>query len=89
MGVRDELRPASSQPFLMGAAAGLDRQGRWSAAAAGAMAIGAAVGPGLAGWLVEGWDYAALGWVSLLSAGISTLAALPACLSSRRDAGSR
>jgi predicted MFS family arabinose efflux permease len=72
-------------PFLMGAAAGLDRSGRWSAAAAGSIAIGAAVGPGLAGWLADGWGYPALGWISLLFAGVSMIAVLPACSAITRD----
>jgi len=72
-------------PFLMGTAAELDRSGRWSAAAAGAMAIGAAAGPGLAGWLADGWGYPALGWISLLFAGVSMIAVLPACSATARD----
>jgi predicted MFS family arabinose efflux permease len=52
-------------PYLMGSVAVLDRMGRWSAAAAGMMTIGAGLAPGTAGLLVELAGYRALGWLSL------------------------
>jgi predicted MFS family arabinose efflux permease len=59
-------------PYILGTAAVLDRLGRWSAAAAAALSIGLAVGPGVAGFLVATFGYGALG----LFMGTTGLAAL-------------
>jgi predicted MFS family arabinose efflux permease len=48
-------------PYLLGTAAALDPLGRWAAAAAGASAVGMALGPGVAGLVVSGSGYPALG----------------------------
>lgn len=52
-----------TQPFIMGAMAALDPYGRVSAAAGGAMTVGAALGPGVGGLLVAAEGYASLGWL--------------------------
>jgi predicted MFS family arabinose efflux permease len=46
-----------SVPYLMGTMATLDARGQWTAAAAGAEAIGASFGPVIAGFLVTGAAY--------------------------------
>jgi predicted MFS family arabinose efflux permease len=48
-------------PYLLGTAAALDPLGRWTAAAAGISAVGVAIGPGVAGLMVSGSGYPALG----------------------------
>jgi predicted MFS family arabinose efflux permease len=49
-------------PYMLGMTAALDRLGRWSAVAIGAMSCGAALGPGLAGLLIGPTSYAQLTW---------------------------
>jgi predicted MFS family arabinose efflux permease len=61
-------------PYVLGVAAALDVEGRWSAATIGAATVGAALGPGVAGPIVAGVGTLALGWVvfaaSLLAAAL-------------------
>jgi predicted MFS family arabinose efflux permease len=66
-----------TSPYLMGLAAALDPQGRISAALSGALLIGAGIGPGLAGVVVEWGAFSALGGVSVLVTGMSAVLLLP------------
>ena len=66
-----------TSPYLMGLAAALDPQGRISAALSGALLVGAGIGPGLAGVVVEWGAFAALGGVSVLVTGISAVLLVP------------
>jgi predicted MFS family arabinose efflux permease len=59
-------------PYFLGTVAALDRFGRWSAAAGGAMSIGVAIGPGVAGWLASDAGYGALG-VLMAATGLASL----------------
>jgi len=49
-------------PYMLGMTAALDRLGRWSAVAIGALSCGSALGPGLAGLLIGPTSYAELAW---------------------------
>jgi predicted MFS family arabinose efflux permease len=53
-----------TQPFMMGAIAALDRQGRVNAAAGAVMTVGAAIGPALGGLLAADGGYGRLGWLA-------------------------
>ena len=66
-----------TSPYLMGLAAALDPQGRISAALSGALLVGAGIGPGLAGVVVEWGAFAALGAGSVLVTGISAALLVP------------
>ena len=66
-----------TSPYLMGLAAALDPQGRISAALSGALLVGAGIGPGLAGVVVEWGAFAALGAVSVLVTGASAVLLIP------------
>jgi predicted MFS family arabinose efflux permease len=66
-----------TQPFMMGAIAALDRQGRVNAAAGAVMTIGAALGPALGGLLAEDGGYGRLGWLAA-ACGLGALALLAA-----------
>jgi predicted MFS family arabinose efflux permease len=66
-----------TSPYLMGLAAALDPQGRISAALSGALLVGAGIGPGLAGVVVEWGAFIALGGVSVLVTGISGVLLVP------------
>jgi len=63
--------------YLMGLAAALDPQGRISAALNGTLLVGAGIGPGLAGRVVEWGAFAALGAVSVLVTALSAFLLLP------------
>jgi hypothetical protein len=64
-------------PYLIGAAAALDRLGRW-AAGAGSMALfGGAIGPVVAGAVLQRFGHGALGWMFLASAVASLAFSLP------------
>jgi predicted MFS family arabinose efflux permease len=54
-------------PYLMGALAAMDDLGRWVVASDGAWTLGDAVGPGIAGTLVERIGYAPLGGLALFT----------------------
>ena len=61
-------------PYLLGTAAALDPLGRWAAAAAGASAVGMALGPGAAGLVVSESGYPALaGFVIACGVGAAVL----------------
>jgi predicted MFS family arabinose efflux permease len=67
-----------TQPFMMGAIATLDRQGRVNAAAGALMTVGAAVGPAVGGVVVaDGAGYGRLGWLAA-GCGLGTLALIGA-----------
>lgn len=66
-----------TSPYLMGLAAALDPQGRISAALSGALLVGAGIGPGLAGVVVEWGAFIALGGVCVLVTGISGVLLFP------------
>ncbi|MHC4986368.1 MAG: hypothetical protein ACYTFO_09475, partial [Planctomycetota bacterium] len=66
-----------TSPYLMGLAAALDPQGRISAALSGALLVGAGIGPGLAGVVVEWGAFNALGGVSVLVTGMSAVLLVP------------
>jgi MFS family permease len=53
-------------PYMLGLAASLDRQGRWTVSAGAMMMLGAAMGPLMAGSAIESWGYA--GFARLLMA---------------------
>jgi MFS family permease len=72
-------------PYILGTAAALDRLGRWSAAAAGSMTIGAALGPGAAGWLVSEVGYGALGLLMAATGLLSLLFIVPVGLRLGRE----
>jgi len=63
-------------PYLMGAMAELDDRGRWVVASDGAWTLGDALGPGLAGTLVERSGYTTLAMLSMLAAAVCIVAAL-------------
>lgn len=73
-----------TSPYLMGLAAALDPQGRIAAGLSGALLVGAGIGPGLAGVVVEWGTFAALGGVSVLVTGLSAVLLLPVLRSMRR-----
>ena len=54
-------------PYLMGALAAMDDLGRWVVASDGVWTLGDAVGPGVAGFLVERSGYAPLGGLALFT----------------------
>jgi hypothetical protein len=64
-------------PYVMGTAAALDSEGRWTAAAAGVSTIGAGVAPGMAGFVVENAGYPTLGMVVLGLGSAALLLAVP------------
>jgi predicted MFS family arabinose efflux permease len=64
-------------PYVLGVAAALDRQGRWAAAAVGAATVGAALGPGIAGPVVDGGGYATLGWLAFAASVLAAAAITP------------
>jgi predicted MFS family arabinose efflux permease len=71
-------------PYLLGTAAALDPLGRWAAAAAGASAVGMALGPGAAGLVVSESGYPALaGFVIACGVGAAMLI-LPAARAADR-----
>jgi predicted MFS family arabinose efflux permease len=74
------------QPYLVGTAAFLDPQGRVVAAYAGVVLIGAGVGPGLGGVLVEWHSYPALGWQLLVASAGAVAAILPLAATLDREA---
>ncbi len=64
-------------PYFLGACAAIDIAGRWTAAGLGASAVGGALGPAVAGMLVETGDYTALtglmiltGFTALITSGL-------------------
>jgi predicted MFS family arabinose efflux permease len=63
------------QPYLLGTAAVVDRNGRVAAGYAGVVLVGAAIGPVTGGALVSAFSYEALGW-QLLVASVAALAAI-------------
>jgi predicted MFS family arabinose efflux permease len=71
-------------PYLLGLAASLDRQGRWTAAAGAASMLGAALGPGLSGTALE-WGGSA--WFGALVIACTALAATLLAAFGRRSAG--
>jgi predicted MFS family arabinose efflux permease len=76
-------------PYLMGTAAALDSQGRWTAAAAGCMTVGVALGPGLAGSLVASRGFPALSWLVAGACLAGLLLVTPASLSLDRNSADR
>lgn len=54
-------------PYLMGALAAMDDLGRWVVASDGVWTLGDALGPGVAGFLVERSGYAPLGGLALFT----------------------
>jgi predicted MFS family arabinose efflux permease len=71
-------------PYLLGTAAALDSLGRWAAAAAGASAVGMALGPGVAGLLVSDSGYPALAG-SVIACGVgAAVLILPAARAADR-----
>ncbi|MGI9295491.1 MAG: MFS transporter [Pseudomonadales bacterium] len=54
-------------PYCFGLGAALDGQGRWAAAIGSAFLIGYAVGPGIAGFVVESNGFVGLSWMVSLS----------------------
>jgi predicted MFS family arabinose efflux permease len=60
-------------PYLMGALAAMDDLGRWVVASDGVWTLGDAVGPGVAGFLVERSGYAPLGGLALFTGVICTI----------------
>lgn len=50
-------------PYIMGLAASLDRQGRWTVTVGALMMLGAAIGPLMAGSAIENWGYAGFAWL--------------------------
>jgi predicted MFS family arabinose efflux permease len=50
-------------PYMLGMTAALDRLGRWSAVAIGVMSCGGALGPGLAGLVIDPTSYTGLAWL--------------------------
>jgi predicted MFS family arabinose efflux permease len=74
------------QPYLVGTAARVDRQGRVAAAYAGVVLVGGGIGPALGGALV-GWHGApALGWQLALASVGALLAILPLAAALDREA---
>jgi predicted MFS family arabinose efflux permease len=69
-----------STPYLLGTLAALDPRGRWNAAGAGVAAIGAAVGPVVAGALVARASYEALGGLVIGCGAVSIALLLPVLL---------
>ena len=57
-------------PYVLGTLAALDRQGRWSAAAIAAITIGSAIGPGVAGGVVESAGVEGLGLVVVVGGSV-------------------
>lgn len=73
-------------PYALGTAASLDRQGRWAAAATGAATVGAAIGPGVGGPIVELSGFTTLGWLVMITSLLSVAAIVPVALTlDRRD----
>jgi predicted MFS family arabinose efflux permease len=66
-------------PYLMGALAAMDDLGRWVVASDGAWTLGDALGPGIAGSLVERYGYVPLAGLALV-AGVTCLIAILAVL---------
>jgi MFS family permease len=60
-------------PYLMETAAELDRRGRVSAIAGGMIPLGAALGPFVAGTMVERWGFGAAGWAGVGVVSMATL----------------
>lgn len=52
-------------PYMMGLAASLDRQGRWTVTAGALMMLGAAIGPLVAGSAIENWGYPGFAWLMM------------------------
>ena len=50
-------------PYMLGLAASLDRQGRWTVTAGALMMLGAAIGPLMAGSAIEHWGYTGFAWL--------------------------
>ena len=69
-----------SLPYFLGTAAALDSHGRWSAAMAGAMAVGAAIGPAAAGLLMSQWGYQGLGWLTVATGAVGLVLIIPVTL---------
>ena len=67
-------------PYLMGTAAALDREGRWTAAGAGVLIIGIALGPAIAGVLVARFGFPALSWLVAGSCAAGLALVLPVTL---------
>ncbi len=72
-------------PFLFGAIAALDPTGRWAAAGAGIATIGTALGPAVAGVLVEAEGYPALGGLGIAAAACTAVLVIPVALSLERS----
>jgi MFS family permease len=58
-------------PYMLGLAASLDRQGRWTVAAGAMMMLGAAMGPLMAGSAIEIWGYAGFAWLLMACTAVS------------------
>ncbi len=67
-------------PYALATAASLDREGRWVAATLGAATIGAALGPGIGGSVVDSLGFGTLGWMVLITTIISAAAITPVAL---------
>ena len=62
----------------MGAAAPLDRLGRWTAASGSMALFGGALGPVAAGVTLHRFGYDALGWMFVASVAVNLACSIPA-----------
>jgi predicted MFS family arabinose efflux permease len=72
-----------AMPYVMGLAAALDRQGRWTVAAGGVSILGAALGPAAAGLAMQYGGFSGLGWLSVVCIALALLLFVPVSWSLR------
>jgi len=72
-------------PYVMGLAAALDRQGRWTVAAGGVAILGSALGPAAAGLTLQHGGTTGLGWVSVVCVGLALALLVPVSWSLRSE----
>ena len=67
-----------SFPYFLGALAALDERGTWAALGGSASAVGIALGPLIAGYLVEKFSYSIMTWLMCLTVVLSAILVLVA-----------
>jgi MFS family permease len=58
-------------PYIMGLAASLDRQGRWTVSVGAMLVLGAAIGPLVAGSAIESWGSRGFAWSLMACTAVS------------------
>jgi MFS family permease len=72
-------------PYILGLAASLDRQGRWTVTVGALMMLGAAIGPLMAGSAIEIWGYTGFAWLLMACTAVSFLSFLLVSVKIDRD----